>query len=79
MGSHVHTGVIAHDTACNVAEATRQGVQATAAQSPAGQASLNAAEIAWARACVASCNTNNGGTGKEPFQTLLRALGTGGV
>jgi hypothetical protein len=79
MGGHTHSAVSAHDIACNVAESTRQTVQATAAQSPAGQVTLNAAEIAWARACIASCNTNNAGVGKEPYQTLLRALGTGGL
>ncbi len=40
---------------------------------------MNNAEIAWARACIVSCNANNGGIGTEPFQTLLRALGTGGI
>jgi hypothetical protein len=78
MGGHTRSGNLVHDTACNTAESTRQAVQATVAQSPAGQAALNAAEIAWARACVASCKANNNSVGAEPFQTLLRSLGTGG-
>jgi predicted small secreted protein len=79
MGGHTHSGNLAHDTACNTAESVRQAAQTSAAQSPAGQVALNAAEIVWARACIASCNTNNAGVGKEPYQTLLRALGTGGL
>src|SRR5262245_49391624 len=78
MGQFSKSGNLAHDTACNTAESTRQGVQATAAQSPSGQATLNAAEIVWARACLASCKTNNGGAGVETYVQLLRALGTGG-
>ena len=78
MGGHTRSGNLVHDSTCNIAEGTRQGVQASVAQSPAGQATLNAAEIVWARACVASCKANNNSIGAEPFQTLLRALGTGG-
>lgn len=79
MGQHTRSGNLTHDTTCNVAESTRQVTVASAAQSPAGQAAVNAAEITWARACVASCKANNNNVGSEPFQTLLRALGTGGT
>jgi hypothetical protein len=75
MGQFSQSGKFAHDTACNKAEATRQSTAATVAQSPAGQAALNAAEIVWARACIASCDTNNNGIGKEPFINVLRSLG----
>jgi hypothetical protein len=79
MGGHTHSGNLAHDAACNTAESTRQAAQAAAAQSPAGQVALNNAEIVWARACVTSCLTNNGGAGLAVYQGLLRSLGTGGV
>jgi len=78
MGQHTKSGNLTHDTACNVAESTRQAAVAAATQNPAGQVTVNNAEIAWARACVASCKANNNNVGAEPFQTLLRALGTGG-
>lgn len=78
MGGKVQSGNLAHDNACNLAEGTRQVSVAGAAQSAAGQVTVNNAEIAWARACVASCIANNNKIGAEPFQTLLRALGTGG-
>jgi len=79
MGGHTRSGNLVHDTACNVAESTRQAAQAAAAQSPAGQVAVNNAEIAWARACITSAKANNNGIGVEPWQTLLRALGTGGT
>jgi hypothetical protein len=75
MGQYSTSGKSAHDNVCNVAESTRQSVQATVANSPAGQAALNAAEIAWARACIASCKLNNGGHGQEPFINVLKSLG----
>jgi hypothetical protein len=79
MGQFAKSHNSVHDNACNTAESTRQAVQATAANSPAGQAALNAAEITWARACIASCKLNNGGNGMEPYIAVLRALGTGGA
>jgi hypothetical protein len=81
MGGLVHTGSVltAHDLACQKAESTRQSSVAGAASSAAGQVVMNNAEIAYARAVVASCIANNGGAGAEAFQSLLRALGTGGV
>lgn len=78
MGGRVTSGVYAHDLACSLAESTRQGAAAGATQNAAGQVTINNAEIAWARAVIASCKANNNGIGTEPFQTLLRALGTGG-
>jgi hypothetical protein len=79
MGSHTRSGNLAHDTAANVAEGARQAVVAAAPQSAAGQATVTAAEIAWARAVIASAKANNGGFGIEPAVTLLKSLGTGGV
>jgi len=79
MGQFSKTGVTAHDNACNLAEGIRQAAVAAAAQTPAGQVAVNNAEIAWARSCIASCKTNNGGAGQEAFIQVLRALGTGGV
>jgi len=78
MGQFSKSGNLAHDTACDTAESTRQAAQAAAAMSPAGQAALNAAEIAWARACIASCKANNGGQGQEAYIAVLKSLGTGG-
>ena len=78
MGYALRTGKTAHDLACLTAEGARQGLTA-AAQSAAGQLVVNTAEIAWARAMVVSCDTNNQGFGKEPYVTLLRSLGTGGT
>jgi len=79
MGGHTRSGNLVHDTACNSAESSRQAAAAAATQNPAGQVTVNNAEITWARACVASCKANNNSIGAEPFQTLLRALGTGGL
>jgi hypothetical protein len=78
MGGKIVTGVIAHDVACNKAESTRQSAVAGAAQSAAGQVVVNNAEIAYARAVIASCIANNNNVGLEAYQSLLRALGTGG-
>ena len=78
MGGKVTTGVIAHDNACYIAESKRQSAVFGVASSAAGQVVVNNAEIAWARACIASCIANNNSVGAEPFQSLLRALGTGG-
>jgi hypothetical protein len=79
MGGKVQSGNLAHDTACSIAESIRQSAVASVAQSPAGQKASDAAEIVWARACLASCRANLGGQGQEAFISLLRALGTGGV
>jgi hypothetical protein len=79
MGGRILSGNYVHDQACLAAESTRQSAVAGAASSPAGQVVVNNAEIAWARACIASCKANNSAVGAEAFQTLLRALGTGGT
>ena len=79
MGGKIQSGNLAHDSACSLAESTRQAAVASAAQSPSGQIAVNNAEIAWARACLQSCRVNNNGLGTECFTSLLRALGTGGV
>jgi replication-associated recombination protein RarA len=80
MGGLVHTGstVVTHDVACQKAESTRQSAVAGAASSAAGQVVVNNAEIAFARAVIASCIANNSSAGLEAYQSLLRALGTGG-
>jgi hypothetical protein len=75
VGGIVKTGVTAHDSVCLAAEVTRQSATAGVASSAAGQAVVNAAEIAYARTCLASCKSNNGGQGQEPFIALLRSLG----
>jgi hypothetical protein len=79
MGGRIVTGNFAHDSACAIAEATRQVSVAAVTQNAAGQVASNAAEIAWARAVIASCKANLAGQGAETFQTLLRALGSGGT
>jgi hypothetical protein len=78
MGGISKSGKTTHDAAVIAAEGTRQAALAAAAQSPAGQAAINAAEIVCARAMLASADANNGGLGKEPYITLLKSLGTGG-
>jgi hypothetical protein len=78
MGGVIKTGNQAHDSACNLAEAVRQAAVAAATQNPAGQVASNNAEIVFARAVIASCRANNNGNGAESYQTVLRALGTGG-
>jgi hypothetical protein len=79
MGGIVKSGNYLHDLACNAAETVRQATVAAATQNAAGQVTINNAEIAWARAVILSCRSNNGGIGMEPFQSLLKALGTGGI
>src|SRR5262249_55694968 len=74
MGGVVKSGNLTHDNACNLAEGVRQ---ASVAGNPT-QTAVNNAEITWARACVASCNANNGGVGAEPVRRLLLSMGTGG-
>jgi hypothetical protein len=75
MGGVVKSGVAAHDQACYLAEVARQAAVSAAAQSPAGQAAVNAAEIAYHRAVVASCKANNGGHGLEASFSALLSLG----
>jgi hypothetical protein len=47
--------------------------------SPSGQAAVNAGEIIWARAVIASCKANNSSQGLEAALSLLKSLGTGGT
>jgi hypothetical protein len=75
MGQYAKSHNLIHDAACNLAEAVRQVSAAAAASSPAGQVVVNNAEIAWARACIASCKANNAGNGQEPYINVLKALG----
>lgn len=79
MTGKVQSGNYAHDVACALAEGVRQASAAGATSNAAGQVTINTAEIAWARSIIASCKANNNNVGMEPFQTLLRALGTGGT
>lgn len=67
------TGNLAHDNAMLVAENTRQVAQAGAVTAAAAKA----ADIAFARAGVASCKAN--GINPTQFITQLQELGTGGV
>jgi hypothetical protein len=55
MGQFSQSGKLAHDTACNKAGSTRQASVAAAAQFPAGQAAVVAAEIAWPIAADQEC------------------------
>ena len=75
MGQYAKSNNLVHDAACNLAESVRQVTAAAVAQSPAGQAALNTAEITWARACIASCKANNNSQGVEAYLSLLRSLG----
>jgi hypothetical protein len=75
MGGLNRTGNFAHDQALVAAEQVRQSAVAAAAQSPAGQKASDAAEIAWARSCLASCRLNLNGQGQEAYLSLLRSLG----
>jgi hypothetical protein len=79
MGGKIQSGNYNHDLACSIAESSRQSAVAGLPNTPSGQLSYNQAEIAWARAIVNSCRVNNNNQGGEAFQTLLRALGTGGT
>jgi hypothetical protein len=73
--SIIKTGVVAHDNAIALAEATRQVAVAAAAS----QAAVRTAEIVFYRAALASAKTNNNSSGVEQFSTALRELGTGGA
>ncbi len=75
MGGIVKSGVKAHDDACLTAEVVRQAAIATVAQSPAGQAAHNTAEIVYHRAVIASAKANNSSIGVEASLSALKALG----
>jgi hypothetical protein len=69
------TGNKGHDDALLAAEQTRQAANV----SGASQATVRAADIAFARSAKASCLANNSGSGAEQFTVMLRELGTGGA
>jgi len=75
MGGIVKSGVKAHDDACLSAEVTRQNAVAGVAQSPAGQAAYNAAEVTYHRAVIASAKANNSNIGVEASLSALKGLG----
>jgi hypothetical protein len=76
MGGLNKTGVnAAHDAALLQAEVVRQNAIIGIASSPAGQVAMNAAELQWARSCIASCRANNSGIGQEPYIQVLKSLG----
>jgi hypothetical protein len=80
MGSLNKTGVnSAHDTAMQIAESTRQVAVAAAGTGPSGQAAVDAAEIIFHRAVIASCKANNSSNGLEASISALKDLGTGGI
>jgi hypothetical protein len=63
-----------HERACSIAESNRQAAVAAAGSSAAA---LKAADVAFYRAVIASCKTNN-----LPFSNFTYALiglGTGGA
>jgi hypothetical protein len=67
MGSVIKTGVKAHDDALVQAERVRQST-ITAGVS---QATARSADIAFARSALASCLTNNNGSGASVFTQML--------
>jgi hypothetical protein len=75
MGGIVKTGVVAHDNACYLAEAKRQSDTVGVASSAAGQATMNAAEVTYHRAIIASCKANNSSQGLEASLSALKQLG----
>jgi hypothetical protein len=66
----------AHQATIIAADQTRQSVLASAAMSPAGQAAVRAADVAFHRTLLASARSN--GVDAGPFVAALAALGTGG-
>jgi hypothetical protein len=64
-----------HAAAVLAAEGVRQTAVAAAGNS---QSAVRNAEIAFARACLASAKSNNGSNGAYPFIEMLQELGTGG-
>jgi hypothetical protein len=75
MGHFSKTSNLAHDAAINTAEATRQVAVAAATT----QAAVNAAEIVFHRAVLASAKANNSNQGVAESLSALKALGTGGT
>lgn len=73
--ARIITGLPAHDAALVAAEQTRQ----VALAGMPTQAAARTADIAYARAALASCKANNGGIGATFWQEMLMELGTGGT
>jgi len=69
--ARIVTGNAVHDAALLAAE---HAWQVATAGSPS-QATVRAADMTRARACLASCKTNNGGAGASLFLGQLRELG----
>jgi hypothetical protein len=65
------TGNLAHDTARELAEIQRMN----AAPVGSSQATYKAADLAYARAVLSSCRTNNNYSGSTQFTTMLAELG----
>jgi hypothetical protein len=68
-------GSSAHNAALLAAEAAWQSAVAGVASTAAGQVVMNAAELAFHRAVVASCKANNNNQGLEASLAALRSLG----
>jgi hypothetical protein len=75
MPNNYKTGNSPHDAALAAAAVIWQA----AVVPGASQATVRAADIAFARAAKASCIANNGYAGVEQYVTMLRELGTGGT
>jgi hypothetical protein len=71
MGSVIKTGNRVHDTVLLSAEATRQ----SSITAGASMAAVKSADIAFARAALSSCLTNNSGAGAAQFTSMLKELG----
>ena len=65
------TGVLAHDTAIANAEIARQN----SAPTGSSQATYKSADLAFARAALASCLSNNNGSGAALYTAMLKSLG----
>jgi hypothetical protein len=65
------TGNFAHDTAIANAEIARQN------SAPVGssQSTYKAADLQFARAALASCISNNSGSGAAQYTVMLKSLG----
>ena len=66
------TGIVAHDSACAIAESIRQSAVAGASQS-----AVKTAEIAFYRSIISSCRAQ--GLPFSNFSAALRDLGTDGT
>jgi hypothetical protein len=71
--SLIASGISTHDSAIALAEGIRQ----VACAPGASAATIKSAEITFYRAVVASCRTNNSGSGIEQPLMALREMGVG--